>query len=77
MGSGKFKWRDYLSWGLLSLSVVFLFFAVLVVGNPGDTDSAASRLERRLEKRMGILDGYARQALEENADKWLDRKSVV
>ena len=72
MGSGKFKWRDYLSWGLLSLSVVFLFFAVLVVGNPGDTDSAASRLERRLEKRMGILDGYARQALADGADKWLD-----
>ena len=74
MGSGKFKWRDYLSWGLLALSVVFLFFAVLVVGSPGDTDSAANRLERILEKRMKILDGYARQALDEDADadRWLD-----
>ena len=72
MASRRFKWRDYLSWGLLALSVVFLFFAVLAVGAPGDTGSAASRLERRLERRMAVLDGYARQALEEDADEWLD-----
>ena len=76
MGSGKFKWRDYLSWGLVALSVVFLFFAVLAVGNPGDTASAASRLERKLEKRMKALDGYARQALEDDADRWLDMSEL-
>jgi len=72
MASRRFKWRDYLSWGLLALSVLFLLFAVLVSGTPGDTEYAAARLEHKLQKRMKTLDSYAARALEDDAHEWLD-----
>ncbi len=72
MASRRFKWRDYLSWGLLALSVLFLLFALLVSRAPGDTEYAATRLEHKLQKRMKTLDSYAARALGDDADEWLE-----
>ena len=54
------KWfiRDALWPALLVLSVVLLIFAVATPRAVGDTDSAARKVERRLERRMAALDYY-------------------
>lgn len=56
----KFKWgiSECISAVLLSVSVVLLAAALSVPRLPGDTDAAARRLGRVVEKRLALLDKY-------------------
>lgn len=56
--SKKWSIRDYVWPGLLILSVVLLVFAVATPRAVGDTDSAARKVERRLQRRMAKLESY-------------------
>lgn len=66
----KFSIKDYVVWGLLLLSAVFLFLAT-TAGDPGDTGLAAKRVERALEKKMASLDTFMNTALKGDWDEWM------
>ena len=66
MGGKKHTWRDYLSWGLLMLSVFVLVWTTVIDHSPGNTEQAARRVEKVLARRMARLDTYMRQALDGN-----------
>lgn len=53
------------------LSLLLFFFSLLINTYSASTDRAASRTERRIEKRLSRLDGYVAQALEEDRGEWL------
>ena len=57
--SKKYTFRDIYVPLLAALSVFFLLLAVLSPRSVGDTAVAASKVEKRLERRMARLDWYA------------------
>ena len=72
MGGKKHTWRDYLSWGLLMLSVFVLVWTTAIDHSPGNTEQAARRVEKVLARRMARLDTYMRQALDGNWNEWME-----
>ena len=56
--SKKYSFRDIYVPALAVMSVVFLLLAVLSPRSIGDTRIAASKVEKRLERRMARLDWY-------------------
>ena len=72
MGGKKYNWRDYLAWGLLLLSVFTLVWATAIDHSPGNTDQAARRVEKVLDRRMARLDSYMEKALDGNWTEWME-----
>ncbi len=68
----EYGWRDYVSWGLLLLSAFVLLRATAFGSSPGNTDQAAGRVEKVLDRRMNRLDGYILKALEGDWTEWMD-----
>ena len=68
----KYGWRDYLSWGLLLLSVSVLLWATAFDSSPGNTDQAAKRVEKTVDRRMNRLDSYILKALQGDWTEWMD-----
>ena len=68
----KYGWRDYVSWGLLVLSAFVLLRATALDSSPGNTDQAASRVEKVVARRMARLDGYIRKAMEGDWAGWME-----
>ena len=59
--------------GVAVLSVALALLAASLLANQShpDTESTARDLGRRVEKRLALLDDYARQALEADPEAWL------
>ena len=59
--------------GVAVLSVALALLAASLLANQShpDTESTARDLGRRVEKRLALLDDYARQALDADPDAWL------
>ena len=72
MGGKRHTWRDYLSWGLLILSVLVLVWTTAIDHSPGNTEQAARRVEKVLARRMARLDAYMQQALDGNWNEWME-----
>ena len=72
MSRKKSNWKDYTAWGLLALSMLILLWATTVNNTPGNTDQAARRVERVLEGKMAVLDGYIGKAVEGDKSEWMD-----
>ena len=72
MGGKNHTWRDYLSWGLLIISVFILVWATAIDHSPGNTEQAARRVEKVLARRMARLDAYMQQALDGNWNEWME-----
>lgn len=72
----RHRLRDGLALFFLALSLVALFFAMVVTNAPGDTRQAASRLENRVEKRMALLDTLMDRALQGDPEEWMDLGDV-
>ena len=72
MGGKNHTWRDYLSWGLLIISVFVLVWATAIDHSPGNTEQAARRVEKVLARRMARLDAYMQQALDGNWNEWME-----
>lgn len=74
----RIDWKatDFIALGLVLLSVLTLVYATFVAGVPGDSQQAASRLERRIEKRMNTLDSLFDAALAQDPEEWLDLGNV-
>ena len=72
----KLKKTDWAALVLLFLSILALIYANVVVGVPGDTAQAASRMERRIEKRMALLDSLFAQALVQSPSEWMSLDNV-
>lgn len=68
----RHKLRDALAFVFLALSFVSLFFAFVVTNAPGGTDQAASRVEKRVERRMAQLDTLMERALRGEPDEWME-----
>lgn len=67
----RHKLRNALALTLLVLSFVALFFAFVVTGAPGGTEQAAAHLEKRIERRMAVLDTLMERALQGDHDGWM------
>lgn len=63
--------RSIFTWVLIGFSVVLLVCALTVTRYPGDTESAAGRLERVVSSRMDILDSNMQKALEGERSEWM------
>lgn len=72
MSRRKHIWKDYISWGLLALSFLILLWATTVSNNPGNTDQAAKRLERTIDRKMVRLDRFVEEALAGDMDAWME-----
>ncbi len=72
MKRNKHNWKDYLVWGLLAFSMLILLWATTVNNTPGDTDQAARRVERILERRAATLDSLVSKALNGNWAEWME-----
>ena len=72
MGGKRYGWRDYLSWGLLLLSFSVLLWATAFDSSPGNTDQAARRVEKAVDRRMNKLDGYILKALQGDWTEWME-----
>ena len=68
----KYGWRDYVSWGLLLLAAAVLLRATAFGSSPGNTDQAAARVEKVLDRRMNKLDGFILKALEGDWTEWME-----
>jgi len=59
---GRYKLHDIGVIVLLAASAILLLSSVNLSGSPGDTDSASRRVERKVEKRMAMLDIFMDKA---------------
>ena len=64
--------KDALAAALLLVSAVLLVFSFPLDSGVVDSEGEARAVSRRLAKRMGVLDGYMRQALTEKEESWLE-----
>ena len=76
MSKKRYGWRDYLSWGLMLLSVFLLLWATAFDSSPGNTDQAARRVEKAVDRRMNKLDMYILRALEGDWTQWMELENL-
>lgn len=65
--------RDYRIWGMAAAVVILIVAIVSLTNVPTNTDKAASRTEKALEKRMHILESYISETLTANREDWVGR----
>lgn len=53
------------------LALILFMFSLIINSSSSNADNAARRVERKLEKRMKILDTYIREALDSDHSQWL------
>lgn len=68
--------KDLIAGLLLFAGLVLLFCALDQLQVTGNTDSAARKLTRVLEKQTDKLEGYMEEALNQNPGQWLDLESL-
>ena len=56
---------------VLSVALVLIVASLVTTRSHPDTASAARDLGKRVERRVDVLEGYVRQALEADPDSWL------
>lgn len=67
----RIKWKDYTSLLLVLLSAFILLWATEFSKAPGDTDQAAGRVQKVLNAKMAVLDGYITSAIEGDYSQWM------
>lgn len=72
----KYSLWDYVVSMLFVLSALVLVCGMFLTKSPGDTDGAASRMERRVERRMRILDSCMADALSQKPDEWMELENI-
>jgi len=63
--------RKLLAWICLGISLVLFACTLTLTTAPGDPAGAASRMERRIGKRMALLDAYVADALSQDPNAWM------
>ncbi|MDO5442197.1 MAG: ATP-binding protein [Bacteroidia bacterium] len=76
MGSKKHTVKDWLVWGMLSLSLIMLLWATTINKVSGDTDQAAKRMGRILEEKSAVLDTFVNMAMEGNRYEWMELEGL-
>ncbi|MCR4859259.1 MAG: hypothetical protein K5910_01190 [Bacteroidales bacterium] len=64
--------KEWVAAVMLVAGAVMFVSSLRVSQSPGDTSNAARRVERALERRMGLLDGYVEKALAQDPSQWMD-----
>ena len=64
--------RKYASFICLVGAVLLFLFSLVSGSSANSTEHAAGRLEKRVYKRMDLLDSYMRQALASDLTGWMD-----
>lgn len=64
--------RKYASFICLVGAVLLFLFSLVSGSSANSTEHAAGRLEKRVDKRMDLLDSYMRQALASDLTGWMD-----
>lgn len=72
MGLKKHTIKDWLVWGMLSLSFFLLLWAATVNNISGNTDQAARRMERALEEKSIVLDTFINRAMRSDVREWME-----
>ena len=67
----RFKWKDYTAFVLVLMSAFILLWATEFSKAPGDTDQAAGRVQKVLDRKMAVLDEYIDEALEGDRTQWM------
>ena len=67
----RIKWKDYTAAVLVLLSAFILLWATEFTKAPGDTDQAAGRVQKVLNAKMAVLNGYITDALEGDRSQWM------
>lgn len=67
----RIKWKEYAAFFLVLLSAFVLLWATEITKAPGDTDQAAGRVQKVLNGKMAVLDGYIASALESDCTQWM------
>lgn len=76
MGKKKHTVKEWIAGALGVLGVLIVLYTSFFANMSGDTETAARRVERRLNARMELLDGFAEQALEQDDTKWMTLKGL-
>lgn len=58
------------------LAATLFLLSLLTNTSSGDSDKAAEKISRRLEKRMEVLEQYMSEALKSDHSKWMDLKGL-
>lgn len=69
---GRYRIHDIGVIVLLAVSAILLLSAINLTGSPGDTASASRRVERKVEKRMSMLDVLIDKAVRSDHGRTLD-----
>ncbi|MCQ2141892.1 MAG: ATP-binding protein [Bacteroidales bacterium] len=68
--------KEWLAGILSVLGLLIVLYTSFFTNMPGDTESAARRVERRLNERMEMLEDYAGEALDQDDSKWMTLKGL-
>lgn len=59
-----------------TLALLMFMLSLIINSSSRNTDSVAKKVERRLEKRMKILDSYIDEAMESDHSQWMSLKNL-
>lgn len=68
----KYKLTEIAVWVLLGICALLVAFTFSLARSPGDTEDAAEKVEKMVDKRLSVLDLYVDEALRQDRNEWMN-----